>query len=54
MYNSIFKVLFEVEIFLREAIEVLIEVKAREHKLLLLRQITLFNFFLVGFFIGSN
>ncbi len=51
MDNSIFKILFELEIFLLEAIEVLVEVKAEELKLLLLRQITFFNFFLVGFFI---
>ncbi len=54
MDNSIFKVLFELEIFLLEAIEVLVEVKAGELKLLLLRQMTLFNFFIVGFYIGGN
>ncbi len=51
MDNSIFKILFKLEIFLLEAIEVLVEVKARELQLLLIRQMTLFNFFLVGFFI---
>ena len=35
MDNSIFKVLFELEIFLLEAIEVLVEVKAGELQLLL-------------------
>jgi hypothetical protein len=52
MDNSIFKVLFELEIFLLEAIEVLVEVKAGERQLL--REMTLFNFFFVGFFIGVN
>ena len=52
MDNSILVVLIELEIFPLEAVEVFVEVKAGEVQLLLLMELmTLFNFFLVNFFI---
>ena len=54
MDNIILVVLFELKIFPLETIEVLVEVKAGEVQLLLLKQMTFFNFFLVNFVIGGN
>ena len=54
MDNSIFIVLFELEIFLLESIEVVVEVKAGEIDIWLLRHMILFDFFLIKFNIGGN
>ena len=57
MDYGIFIVLFELEVFLLEIFEVVIEVKAGEVvsklALRLFRLVTLFNFLLVDFIIGS-
>ena len=57
MDYGIFIVLFELEVFLLEIFEVVIEVKAGEVvsklALRLFRFMTLFNFLLVNFIIGS-
>ena len=54
MDNSVFIVLFELQIFLLESIEVVVEVKAGEIILWLLKCMTLFDFFLIKFIIGGN